>query len=380
MFSCSNGSEVVSNEQSNEAFDQILEEATKLKRKCKSLKALLLETETKRSEEGYAFEKSISNLKQELEETVSQLKAQNHIELCQMRDYRTNEVEELAKQLYAARNEIAMQEPLITTMTNKINSLENQMDSVLQYHKSEMDILKLDAKMQYDNYVREKDNDNQYHDEQQNILLNRAISAESELERLKSQNLVQLVDTMQNSIQEKDETIATLKFEKQSITCKLADSEEELTKIKEFADMLRSEKLKVADSIVYYQEENKRLDRQVELISADLDVANQKIARLQKSASNSNGNNSVNKTINGYYPHHMRTPMGSREGYNNSLYGGVGTSSSRGSMYSPRDSVTTTTTEVGEGMKSSIRKQIEQQSKGYTLLKICKYVNMYIVL
>ena len=85
MFSCIHGSEVVSGDSTsaggNDTIDRILAEAAKLKLKCKSLRTLLLETETKRNEEKHDYEKEIADLKHQLDTTISELKTQQYVEV-----------------------------------------------------------------------------------------------------------------------------------------------------------------------------------------------------------------------------------------------------------------------------------------------------------
>ena len=83
MFSCVNSIDsIVEGElNGNTTLDRVLEEAGKLKRKCKSLRTLLLETETKRSEEKEEYDLQIIALRQELDTKVSNLQAQSYIEV-----------------------------------------------------------------------------------------------------------------------------------------------------------------------------------------------------------------------------------------------------------------------------------------------------------
>lgn len=62
-------------------LDRVMEEAAKLKRKCKSLRTLLLETETKRSDERAEYEKKIEELREELDSGLADLNAQKFLEV-----------------------------------------------------------------------------------------------------------------------------------------------------------------------------------------------------------------------------------------------------------------------------------------------------------
>jgi len=84
MFSCGKGSDVsiTGNETiGGETVDKILSEATKLKRKCKSLRNILLETETKRQEEKDSYDKSLALIKGDFETRLSNLQSQYYIEV-----------------------------------------------------------------------------------------------------------------------------------------------------------------------------------------------------------------------------------------------------------------------------------------------------------
>ena len=64
-----------------ETVDKILSEVAKLKRKCKSLRTLLLETETKRQEEKEFYDITIERLSSECESKLATLKSQFYIEV-----------------------------------------------------------------------------------------------------------------------------------------------------------------------------------------------------------------------------------------------------------------------------------------------------------
>ena len=130
MFSCV-GSTSADNGNNDETIDKVLTEGIKLKRKCKSLRLMLMDTESKRKEESEQYEQQLTELRQQLDdytEASAGVQSQHYIELAQLRDYRTHEVNELRQQLSAAREELSMQGPLIITMTHKISELENELE------------------------------------------------------------------------------------------------------------------------------------------------------------------------------------------------------------------------------------------------------------
>lgn len=64
-----------------ETVDKILSEAAKLKRKCKSLRTILLETETKRQEEKDFYDKTLVLVKSDFETKLSNIQSQHYIEV-----------------------------------------------------------------------------------------------------------------------------------------------------------------------------------------------------------------------------------------------------------------------------------------------------------
>lgn len=119
-------------------MDLILSEGIKLKRKCRSLRYLLLDTEKKRKEEKSVYEQQIRELETELENVVAEMKGSHYIAMTQARDIRTKEIEELSKQLLAAKKDLASQNPLVVTMTNKISLLEKELESTRKSHQEQL--------------------------------------------------------------------------------------------------------------------------------------------------------------------------------------------------------------------------------------------------
>jgi hypothetical protein len=77
MFSCMGDPDVATNASSDKTLTHIVQESEKLRTKCRSLRTLLLETETKRCEEMEAYENQIAHLKQELDSGIAELRTQN---------------------------------------------------------------------------------------------------------------------------------------------------------------------------------------------------------------------------------------------------------------------------------------------------------------
>lgn len=84
MFACGKGSDVsFAGEETigGETVDKILSEAAKLKRKCKSLRTILLETETKRQEEKEFYDNNLALIKGDFETRLSNLQSKNYTEV-----------------------------------------------------------------------------------------------------------------------------------------------------------------------------------------------------------------------------------------------------------------------------------------------------------
>mmetsp|Transcript_30922 Transcript_30922/g.68287 ORF Transcript_30922/g.68287 Transcript_30922/m.68287 type:complete len:333 (-) Transcript_30922:62-1060(-) len=144
-------------------LDRIAEEAEKLRRKCKSLRNLLLETETRRKDEKEFYEGEIERVKDDLETRLADLQTSSHIEICETRDFKSNELEQARHQLDVARNEVSMQGPLIIALTHKITSLEGQLREDNQHHTTALEAMRLEYEESYDQEVQHETH--QLHDE-----------------------------------------------------------------------------------------------------------------------------------------------------------------------------------------------------------------------
>ena len=104
----------------NETFDKILAEGLKLKKKCKSLRVLLLETETLRMKDRNELEKQLVQQGQAHEQQLAQLSAQHHLERSQLSDHNDARLDEAHRNLEFCRREmerlqLELQEPLQQT-------------------------------------------------------------------------------------------------------------------------------------------------------------------------------------------------------------------------------------------------------------------------
>ena len=152
MFTCGSGSEVSNDGEDvfgGETVDKILSEVAKLKRKCKSLRALLLETETKRQEEKEKYDSTLDQISSEYESKLASLKSQFYIEvsststksfnlfsahnlfiftgqLHQTKESRASELEELSALYNAAQREMSMQGSLILSLKERLEQASQQ--------------------------------------------------------------------------------------------------------------------------------------------------------------------------------------------------------------------------------------------------------------
>lgn len=281
-----------------ETIDRILAEATKLKRKCKSLRVLLLETETKRSEEKEYYEQVISELRKELDTSIADLEAkhfiqvreitfaychirisltEDHVQLQHIENHRSNEMDEMANELLASRNETSMQGALIISMTHKIKMLE---DEVQFLHTKGWTVNVTEGtgeKSKFQNTIRSHD------DEYVAGLLERATTAEMALSKLRAarqpQQQLSAWKCSSPSTPSKDSCKGCIDLQQETSALRARLREVEATKqvssprsSSSAAEEQIHEKQKLCDQLAYYKEENSRLERQVDLIRRDLEA------------------------------------------------------------------------------------------------------------
>eukprot|EP01036_Dinobryon_divergens_P035269 gene35269-45671_t len=208
-------------------YDKVLEEGLKLKKKCKSLKNLLQETEDKRLTEQKEFEMQMSKLQGQVDKQMTMLRAQHASDLTQLRDYRSNEVDTLTRKLQATERELQMNNPLVLTLTHKASALETEIEILKQKHEQDSlawkgDLTELQA------------------------LVSEKIKAEESAQETNKDILHQLKSAL--------------------------ESNERLQKENNRMELfVKNCNQKQVDEINYYKEENSRLEKQVTLIKADLD-------------------------------------------------------------------------------------------------------------
>ena len=78
-------------------MQELLNIAMSLKKKCKSLRSLLLETENKRAEEQRGYQQQYSELHTRYEDKISELNTQYMLDTSQLKDYKAFEVDDLRK-------------------------------------------------------------------------------------------------------------------------------------------------------------------------------------------------------------------------------------------------------------------------------------------
>lgn len=110
MFSCVKSKDMVAqnNDLSSSSahtssmdMQELLTIAMSLKKKCKSLRTLLLETENKRAEEQKEYQQQYSELHTRYENKISELNTQYMLDTSQLKDYKAFEVDDLRKVLCA---------------------------------------------------------------------------------------------------------------------------------------------------------------------------------------------------------------------------------------------------------------------------------------
>lgn len=167
-------------------------------------------------------------------------KSDVHCQLSEMRDYRTNEVNELNNQLVAARNEVSMQGALIIALTRKVTYLEKAQDEAQLQCKTTVDAVRKECDQQLTQMSLARDSAAATTTQQQHAhLMRRAVLAEAEVSKLKASLITAMAAVTDSQLQET------------------------MTR-------LEDEKKKMAEDVKCLREENARLEKQAELLSADL--------------------------------------------------------------------------------------------------------------
>jgi len=105
MFSCVKPKDMVahnndlSSSSAHTSMDmqELMTIAMSLKKKCKSLRSLLLETENKRVEEQKEYNDRYAELQNKYENKMSEMTTQYMLEISQLKDYKTFELDDLRK-------------------------------------------------------------------------------------------------------------------------------------------------------------------------------------------------------------------------------------------------------------------------------------------
>jgi hypothetical protein len=172
-----------------------------------------------------------------------------------MRDYRTAEVEELRLNLRTASNEVSMQGALIIALTRKVTELERIMDQKdASYHAS---LETLQRAIQEERARADLKRAPLPEAES----LRRALLAEAEVSKLK----LALSAQTNKSAAQRTEAVARQGEESGS-----ADSRYRV--LRDSYDQVLAQKRKMDDELLFLREENARLERQVELMRADLEA------------------------------------------------------------------------------------------------------------
>lgn len=156
--------------------------------------------------------------------------------MSEMRDYRTNEVNELNNQLVAARNEVSMQGALIIALTRKVTHLEKALEEAQLQCKNTVEAVRreCDQQLMQMSLARDSAAATTTH-QQQAHLMRRAVLAEAEVSKLKA-SLAEAT---------RQPTTATDSVMQEAVT------------------RLQDENKKLAEDLRGLHEENARLERQV---------------------------------------------------------------------------------------------------------------------
>lgn len=272
-----------------ETVDKLVHECLKLKKKNKEMKVALLGYESSLKESELNMRSHLANKEMETERMVSQMKAQHFMELSQLRDYRVQEVDELTRQLTMAKREISQQNPLILSMTTRIDSLEAELSSEYEKHQHQLAELRYSMSSEK-NQMLESHNANA--ENQRKALEHRATMAENEASSLSQQ----LAKIRSNDVWAKASQLEQQLTQAQTQYSALENQYSTLQKIHDATlssnqtmsstyEDLRADLTAKQDELHYYREENARLEKQVTLIKSELEQQHQQQLSAPLSAS-----------------------------------------------------------------------------------------------
>lgn len=175
------GSSVVKVAQEREdedLMDRILREGLRLKKKVKTLNKRLAESETARGE----LQEQLNRRNSELESFASVLNATHVVEMQQLRDLKTQEIEDLKKQLSNARFESQNLPSKVASLAQTCALQQEEMNKIRLEAQKELNQLKESHQNELQQLQLKRDD---YGSEvQRSQLLRRALIAEAEVERL----------------------------------------------------------------------------------------------------------------------------------------------------------------------------------------------------
>ena len=159
-------------------FDRILQEGLRLKKKVKTMSKLLAEGEAQRQE----IQQHLHQRNSEIENLASILNATHVVELQKLRDVKTNEIEELKRQLSVARLELQSLPAKLSSLSQTVAVQQEEMNKLRTESSKELALLKESHANEIQQLQLKRDD---YGAEvQRSQLLRRALIAEAEIERL----------------------------------------------------------------------------------------------------------------------------------------------------------------------------------------------------
>mmetsp|Transcript_2749 Transcript_2749/g.4735 ORF Transcript_2749/g.4735 Transcript_2749/m.4735 type:complete len:297 (-) Transcript_2749:29-919(-) len=284
MFACINQADGISpatagrldtgSGDANNTMEAIIAESEKLRRRCKSMRAILLETESKRNEEKQRYELEITKLTQELESGYSDIRAQHYIEMRQMKDFKTAEMETIIKERDAAMNELSMQGPLIIAMSHKITALEHEIvdgtqpAQIRDASPSNVDIMEAEVEI-LKNQLEFKTKELDHVKNEISIVVTERHNAVEEAQYYKEENAKLEVDIqfLKSNLQAAEKSFAGSErktMKKQKLLQELAVSRSQISELKLTIEELVRAKRSVENAVHDVIVDNERLSKAVD--------------------------------------------------------------------------------------------------------------------
>jgi chromosome segregation ATPase len=236
--------------QDRDVVDRILAEGMKLKRKCKILKQALLESENKRIEDSLQVEMKLRELDVQYEQKLAEYQGSHYIALQTAKD----------------------------SLSQEHFALQVQYEGLMQqYHGLDKD--NANSVSQLEQLTKMWRGLQEEHHKLQNEF---QIRIQQERDALKNE-YVEQIDVLREELAKEIETRHTLQsrvdvLQQQVSSNVCPECVEHVSKIQQLTQRvgdMEYTKQRLEDEIVYYKEENQRLEKQYLLMKAELDKAHQ---------------------------------------------------------------------------------------------------------